>query len=57
MMFAPQVILGTNRCGRIQHDQLKGEDGKQGQMFANDERIEQLLKHFEHVHVEMEPGK
>ncbi len=44
-------MKGTQRCGRIEHDL------KHGQTVANQERVDQLCKHFEHIYAEMEPGK
>jgi phytanoyl-CoA dioxygenase PhyH len=45
-----QVIPGSHRCGRIDHV-LTGE-----QAGADRERVEELLKRFPLVYVEMEPG-
>lgn len=45
-----QVIKGTHRCGRIEHDLLHG------QTVANQERVDELKKHFEHVYADLEPG-
>ena len=45
-----QVIRGSHHAGRIEHA-LTGD-----QAGANMERVEELLKRFELVHVEMEPG-
>ncbi len=45
-----QVISGSHRCGRIEH-QLSGE-----QAGADPERVEEILKRMPHVYVTMEPG-
>ena len=45
-----QVIRGSHHCGRIHH-QLSGE-----QAGADPERVEHILKRFELVYVEMDPG-
>ncbi len=45
-----QVIRGSHHCGRIQH-QLTGE-----QAGADPERVAEILKRFELVYVEMDPG-
>jgi len=45
-----QVIEGSHHCGRVHH-QLSGE-----QAGADPERVEQILKRFDHVYVEMQPG-
>ncbi len=45
-----QVIRGSHHCGRIHH-QLAGE-----QAGADPERVAEILKRFEHVYVEMDPG-
>lgn len=45
-----QVIKGTHRCGRIEHSM------NFGQTIADQERIDQISKHFEHVYAELEPG-
>lgn len=45
-----QVIRGSHHCGRVQH-QLSGE-----QAGANLERVTEILKRFELVYVEMDPG-
>lgn len=45
-----QVVKGTNRCGRIEHDLVHG------QTVANQERVDFLCKEFEHVYCEMKPG-
>ncbi|HEY2785679.1 MAG TPA: phytanoyl-CoA dioxygenase family protein [Fimbriiglobus sp.] len=45
-----QVIKGSHHCGRINHV-LTGE-----QAGADRERVDEILKRFPLVHVEMEPG-
>ncbi len=45
-----QVVRGSQRLGRIEH-RLSGE-----QAGADPERVEQILKRLEVVHVEMDPG-
>jgi len=45
-----QVLKGTHRCGRIDHNMIHG------QTVADQERIDQLSKHFEHVYAELNPG-
>lgn len=45
-----QVIRGSHHCGRIHHV-LTGE-----QAGADLERVNEILKRYDHVHVEMEPG-
>lgn len=45
-----QVIRGSHHCGRIHH-QLTGE-----QAGADLERVSEILKRMDHVHVEMDPG-
>jgi hypothetical protein len=45
-----QVIRGSHHCGRIHH-QLTGE-----QAGADGERVGEILKRMELVHVEMDPG-
>ncbi|MET0309122.1 MAG: phytanoyl-CoA dioxygenase family protein [Sphingomonas sp.] len=45
-----QVVRGSHRLGRIEH-QLTGD-----QAGADPERMEEILKRYELVHVEMEPG-
>ncbi|WP_372721006.1 phytanoyl-CoA dioxygenase family protein [Novipirellula sp.] len=45
-----QVIRGSHRCGRIHH-KLTGE-----QAGADLERVSEIAKRFEHLHVEMAPG-
>lgn len=45
-----QVLKGTQRCGRIEHDLVHG------QTVANMERINQLSKHHEHVYTDLNPG-
>ncbi|MCZ8312990.1 MAG: phytanoyl-CoA dioxygenase family protein [Magnetospirillum sp.] len=46
-----QVLRGSHKAGRIEHGVLPGE-----QVGANAERIEQMLKRYELVYVELEPG-
>ncbi|WP_442505547.1 phytanoyl-CoA dioxygenase family protein [Novipirellula sp. SH528] len=45
-----QVIRGSHLCGRIHH-KLTGE-----QAGADLERVSEIAKRFEHLHVEMDPG-
>lgn len=45
-----QVIRGSHHCGRVQHV-LSGE-----QAGADPERVTEILKRFELVYVEMDPG-
>ncbi len=45
-----QVIRGSHHCGRIHH-QLTGQ-----QAGADMERVTEILKRYEHLHVEMNPG-
>lgn len=45
-----QVIRGSHHCGRIHH-QLTGD-----QAGADMERVGEILKRYEHLYVEMEPG-
>ena len=45
-----QVVPGTNRCGRIDHDLVAG------QTVANQEQVDMLLKRFPLVYAEAEPG-
>lgn len=45
-----QVLKGTQRCGRIDHDIIHG------QTVANQERVDELAKHFEHLYAELNPG-
>lgn len=45
-----QVIRGSHHCGRVDHT-LAGD-----QAGADMERVNEILKRYEHVHVEMEPG-
>ncbi|EMI17922.1 Phytanoyl-CoA dioxygenase [Rhodopirellula maiorica SM1] len=45
-----QVIRGSHQCGRIHH-KLTGE-----QAGADLERVSEIAKRFEHIHVEMDPG-
>ena len=46
-----QVVKGSHRCGRIEHEQ------KHGQTVANQERVDQIVKEFELIYAEQEPGK
>jgi ectoine hydroxylase-related dioxygenase (phytanoyl-CoA dioxygenase family) len=46
-----QVLKGSHQLGRVDHVHVGG-----GQMAAEPERVEQALRRFECVHVEMEPG-
>ena len=46
-----QVIKGTHKCGRIEHNL------EYGQTVANTERVNILKEKFEHVYAEMDPGK
>ena len=48
--FRVQVVKGTQRCGRIDHDLVAG------QTVANQERVQWLTENFEHVYAEMDPG-
>ena len=45
-----QVIRGSHQLGRIEHG-LTGD-----QAGADQDRVDEILKRFELVHVEMEPG-
>jgi hypothetical protein len=45
-----QVLKGTHRCGRIDHNLVHGQTG------ADLERVDQLSKHFEHVYADLNPG-
>lgn len=45
-----QIIKGTHHCGRIDHIL------QHGQTVADQERVDQLLKHYELVYVTMDPG-
>ncbi len=45
-----QVIRGSHKLGRIDHGRVGGQTG------ADPERVEQILKVLDHVHVEMAPG-
>nr|KAG5712588.1 hypothetical protein BaRGS_011562 [Batillaria attramentaria] len=45
-----QVLEGSHKCGRIDHAPVGGQVG------ADLERVEQLLKKLEHHYVEMQPG-
>lgn len=45
-----QVIRGSHKLGRIEHEQAGDQAG------ADLERVEEILKRHELVHVEMEPG-
>ena len=45
-----QVIRGSHRLGRLDHGRVGGQTG------ADMERVEQVLKSHERVHVEMAPG-
>lgn len=45
-----QVIRGSHHLGRIDHGQTGDQAG------ADQERIDEILKRYELVHVEMEPG-
>ena len=44
------MVLGSNRCGRIDHSL------EFGQTVANQKQVDFIREHFAHVHVEMEPG-
>lgn len=46
-----QVLRGSHKAGRVEHGVLPGE-----QVGANAERIEQMLKRYERVYVELDPG-
>jgi ectoine hydroxylase len=45
-----QVIRASHHCGRVHH-QLSGD-----QAGADPERVQEILKRFDHLYVEMEPG-
>jgi ectoine hydroxylase-related dioxygenase (phytanoyl-CoA dioxygenase family) len=45
-----QVIRGSHRLGRLDHGRVGGQTG------ADMERVEQVMKSHERVHVEMAPG-
>ena len=52
-VHAFQVVRGTHKCGRIDHD-MEG-----GQTVTNQERVDLILQQkqqFPHFYVEMEPG-
>jgi len=46
-----QLLKGTHRCGRIEHNLLHG------QTVADSERIQQLSKQFEHLYADLQPGE
>lgn len=46
-----QVLRGSHHAGRVDHGVLPGE-----QVGADPRRVEEMLKRFERVYVEMEPG-
>lgn len=46
-----QVLRGSHHAGRVDHGVLPGE-----QVGAEPRRVEEMLKRFERVYVEMEPG-
>lgn len=46
-----QVLRGSHKAGRVEHGVLPGE-----QVGANAERVEWMLKRYERVHVELDPG-
>lgn len=45
-----QVVLGSQRCGRIDHVMHAG------QTMADLKQVEWICENFAHIHVEMEPG-
>ena len=45
------MVKGTHRCGRIDHCL------QAGQTTADQTRVDELLKHFDHVYAEMIPGQ
>ena len=44
------MVKGTHRCGRIEHSV------QFGQTVADQERVDQLCKHFEHIYAEIKAG-
>lgn len=46
-----QVLRGSHKAGRVEHGVLPGD-----QVGANAERVEWMLKRYERVHVELDPG-
>jgi len=50
-LFCWQLLKGTHRCGRIEHNLLHG------QTVADSERIQQLSKCFEHLYADLQPGE
>lgn len=46
-----QVLRGSHKAGRVEHGVLPGE-----QVGANAERVAQMLKRYELVYVELDPG-
>jgi len=49
-LFCWQLLKGTHRCGRIEHNLIHG------QTVADTERVQQLSKHFEHLYADLSPG-
>ena len=45
-----QVVPGTHRCGRIDHDLVAG------QTAANQEQVDMILERYPLVYAEAEPG-
>ena len=50
LVWIPQVVLGSHRCGRIEHSL------QFGQTVAEQQQVDWICKEFAHVHVEMDPG-
>jgi hypothetical protein len=46
-----KVLKGSHKCGRIDHTMVAG------QTAADIDRVEELKKKLELVHVELDPGK
>ena len=46
-----QVIEGSHKCGRIDHDL------EAGQQRCNEERLQQIRNNLPHKFVEMDPGQ
>ena len=51
MLIRCQVLKGTHRCGRIEHNLVHG------QTAADPERVQQLSEHFEHLYADLNPGR
>ena len=45
-----QVLKGTHRCGRIEHELVSG------QTCAERVRVEELKKHYQHIYADLKPG-